>query len=249
MTSIVMLTQNRYKLMRQSIESLMASDNRQGVHGGTGRSWVLTVVDDGTTDNQAQQFLMSLPKTHCDVRVYRNSDHNLGRLKTSGVIASEARFGRRDWLCLADNDTYFKPGWLERMEQMAEASEPHGFRLWGGQNHPHHRGTPLEFQWGRGAELTSGPSIRMNECETLAGTHMFMRWATWDSCGPMVSDGPGVLRGEDVAFCDRVRAAGGRIGVAAPPVVIDAGITSSNGAPSPGADIKIWTREPGVIYE
>jgi hypothetical protein len=123
------------------------------------------------------------------------------------------------------------------MIEMAESSESVCFRLWGGQNHPFHMAL---------AHIRDGDA-RITECETLAGTHMFMRWETWDKHGPMKSDGPGVQRGEDVYFCQRVRAAGGRIGVASPPCVIDCGITASNGEPSPGAADK--PRVQGVLYE
>src|SRR5271169_1582854 len=107
MTNIVLLTQNRYALLRQSIDSLLASAPPQARH--TGNPWTLTVVDDGTTDNRAQQLLVELPKAYCHLEVWRNSAHNLGILKTSGVRASELHFGRGDWLCLMDNDCYMLP--------------------------------------------------------------------------------------------------------------------------------------------
>lgn len=247
MTNVAMITRDRYNLLEQAIRTLLASCGESVARTST-RPFTLLVLDDGSTDNRCQRLLQSLPKSHCDLLVYRNSSHWLGELKTSAVEASRGRFGRGDWLCIADNDTFWLAGWLERMEQMAEASEPYGFRLWGGQNHPAHQLWPVVKQ--PPTSTADGPLFSdMRECETLAGTHMFMRWDTWDLFGPMVSDGPGVLMGEDVRFCRKVRESGGRIGVASPPVVIDAGITSSNGQPSPGAVEKAFTRVPGVIYE
>ena len=233
--NLVLLTQNRPRLLKQCLDSLLASDVKHDrAHGGD--RWTLTVIDDGTTDNLAQRYLLDLPKPYCALEVFRNSSHNLGILKSAGVIASERHFRRGEWLCLMDNDCYFRPGWLERMIDMAEATEPMGFQLWGGQNHPFHARWDVEGH-------------RMVECEQLAGTHMFMRWATWDTFGPLESNGPGVLMGEDVRFCEKFRATHARIGVAAPACVVDCGLTSSNGAASPGAWEKNVAREDGLYYE
>jgi glycosyltransferase involved in cell wall biosynthesis len=233
MTNIVVLTRNRFTLMKQTIESLLVSDKRHA-HTGLMSGYTLLVVDDGSDDPQCQKYLRTLPRPHCAVLWQPASDHYVGELKSAGVFASEKLFGRGDWLCICDNDLWFAAGWLERMTEMAEASEQHGFRLWGGQNHPYHP------RWDV-ADLAIG----MKECETLAGTHFFMRWATWDAFGPLQSAGPGPCMHEDVLFGERLRKNGGRIGVPVEPCVLDCGLASSAFGSFSGTVSKM----AGVVYE
>ena len=226
MTNVVILTRDRPALLRQCIDSLKSSTEDHS----------LTIVDDGTADDSARNYLGFLPGPFCGVIHLADSEHNIGDLKTLGVSASRRRLGVGDWLCIADNDVFWMPGWLDRMHQIAIASEPLGYVLWGGQNHPFHK------LWD-----TEVPG--MKSCETLAGTHFFMRWSTWDKFGPLHSRWPGSLAFEDVDFCARIRDAGGKIGVASPPCVIDTGINGTNGAPSPGAVEKLARLVEGVIYQ
>ena len=219
--NVVIVGRDRHRLMQQCFQSLVENTTDFG----------LTVFDDGSEP----------PYRYSEAHRIDDSNHNLGRLKTLAAYHSQEHWGRGDWLCLADDDCYFHPVWLDTMAALATASEPLGFRLWGGQNHPWHM-TPEHAR-----PVLEVPGLI--ESYTLAGTHMFMRWATWNEFGPLESDGPGVCKMEDVRFCQRIKAAGFRIGVADPDVVSNCGLTQTGGTPAPGADEIRRRMAPGVLYE
>jgi len=227
-----MVTRDRPKLLFQTLKSLFGSTDSSQFN--------LTVFDDGSNQETLEFMGLALPypsPKYFEYVYLPESDHNLGELKTKAVKHSEEIDGRGDWLCLIDNDVYFQPDWLPKMIEAATISSQYRFELWGGQNHPFHGHYPLGF------------TKLMEETDTLAGTHMFMSWETWDVVTPLKSAGPGVCQGEDVELCKKVHAARGRIGVLTPPVVVDCGITQTNGQPCPGADIKRANMIPGIYYE
>lgn len=251
MTNIVLLVRDRFKLTEQAIRSLYDHTPQDQFN--------LTIVDDESMDFRVTKMLRAYWPNTAVVSI-NNSTHILASLKNLGVYWSEQRFGRGEWLCLCDNDVYFKPGWLEVMEDRAKYSEPLGFRLWGGQAHPFHQ--PLTDE---GGDLLS-EGLTRHDC--LAGTHWFMRWDTWDLVGPLKGNAPGVCQSEDYAWTQQLRVRGiavppkypedahivcrfgpAYIGVVHPHVVIDCGITNSDGQPAPGADLKLANRVAGVYYE
>ncbi len=237
MTNIVLLTRDRPRLLRQCLDSLfgsvMAGGHKLPRHQP--HQFTLTVVDDGTTDNVAQRLLSDLPRNYCHLELHRRSDHNIGALRSGGVLSSALRFGRGEWLYLSDNDVYFTVAWLERLTDLAESTESLGFRLWGGQVHPFHQPVASES--------------RFTEHATLDGPSMLMRWNTWDNCGPMSGNGPGVYQGEDVFFCKAVTNKGGRIAVASPHVVYHTGLTNSEGKPATGYPERAAQRKADIYYE
>ncbi len=75
-----------------------------------------------------------------------------------------------------------------------------------------------------------------------------MRWSTWDTYGPLDrTTAPGVCKGEDGGFCDRLVADGGRIGVIHPHVVIHTGLTHLNGMDAPGRKERELMIPEGVL--
>jgi GT2 family glycosyltransferase len=231
MTNIVLTVRDRYRLTKQTLESLYQHTNPAEFN--------LVVVDDGSEDFRTRRLVDSLGKANAAVVELRHSTHVLAEVKNLGVYWSERRFGRGDWLYLSDNDVYFKPGWLTRLTEAAEGTEEWDFLIWGGQAHPFHHQIPGEVPYNK--------RLAVGQYDCLAGTSWLMRWSTWDKFGPLTGTTPGVCKGEDWAFTERIRAAGGRIGVVHPHVVLDCSLTQSDGNPAPGADLK--PREPGVWYE
>lgn len=230
MTNIVMLVHNRYNLTKQALESLVAHTKRD--------AYTLTIVDDESDDFRVPRLCSR--HEWCAgggpafVRV-SNSFHVLSQLKNMGAMWSDQYWGRGDWLYLSDNDVYFTPDWLPKLTELAMETEIDAFRLWGGQAHPFH--APIK---------NFGDNMTEHDC--LAGTSWLLRWTMWDEFnGLNKTTAPGVCQSEDIEFTNRLRAFGGRIGVINPHVVIDTGITQTNGQPSPGADLK--PRLPGILYE
>ncbi len=258
MVNIVLLVRDRYKLTEQTIRTLYENTDPD--------SFNLTIVDDESEDFRVQRLLdidkrgtfHFLNRHNTSVVAVNNSSHVLSKLKNLGVYWSEQRFGRGDWLYLSDNDVYFKPGWLDTMIDRATYSEPLGFRLWGGQAHPFHQPIPTKENL---EDVENGEGLTEHDC--LAGTSWLMRWETWDRYGPFATgNAPGVCQSEDYAFTEKMRNSSllrkfreldrephPRIGVVNPHVVIDCGITNSDGKPSPGSDLKLIHRIPGVYYE
>jgi glycosyltransferase involved in cell wall biosynthesis len=109
MTNIILLTRDRPRLLRQCLDSLFGSAAGRKLPRHHPHPFTLTVIDDGTTDNAAQRILSDLPRNCCRLEVFRNSGHNIGELKSAGVVSADLYFGRGEWLCIADNDVYWQP--------------------------------------------------------------------------------------------------------------------------------------------
>lgn len=234
MTNIVMLVQNRYKLTKQSLESLR--QHTDPAH------YNLTIVDDESTDFRTRGLVLrTVEEMHNATALHvSGSNHVLGALKNLGVAWSEMRFGRGDWLYLSDNDVYFLPDWLEILDETANYKESE-FSLWGGQNHPYHQPIGEELNLG----LSTNHSLKYYQA--LAGTSWLMRWETWDAFGPIHQGAAGPGQSEDFEFSQRIMKDGYKVGAIDPPVVLDCGITQTDGKPSPGAEMK--PRVQGVYYE
>lgn len=221
MMNMVMLVKDRPRLTLQALSSLR-------MHSST--AWSLVIVDDGSekmTNDIVTMFATAYPKRTMLVRIApdRGIAGVLGALKNLGVKMSDETYDREDWLYLSDNDVYFTDGWDLRLQAVARVYEKEGFRLFGGGNHPYHR--PM-----------NKPSSPFHEYMAVAGTSWLMRWSTWDTYGPLNADAKGTGQSEDSAFCARIRADGYRVGAMEPPLVLDTGITQTDGSPSVGADLK-----------
>lgn len=267
MTNIIMLGRNRSALTKQSIESLYANTPGDG--------WTLTYVDDGSDDFRCLRYIRSITKKNFTIlEVSTGSSHVLSQLKNLGAYYSEQRWGRGDWLYFSDNDVWFSPGWLPKMIDTAELTEPDGFRLWGGQVHPFHqpKGPPISCGT---VDAIDGKNIRKNatitEHSILDGPSWLMRWGTWDKYGPFQrTTAPGPCQSEEYPFCQGLTMpvaprteyekyiednrgvmthGGGRIGVIHPHCVIHTGLTQSNGHPAPGAAERRALIPQGVLAE
>ncbi len=236
MINAVMLVRNRLQLTEQALRTFARN---------TTGEWNMTIVDDGSdahTLAMLQVFREAFPGKSLvhTVTPEQEAAGIVGRLKDGGITLSRDAFGQHEWLYLSDNDVYFTEGWDATLATAMLAAEKRAFRLMGGQNHPYHQ--PLPPALGR-APLPAGVHAYL----AVAGTSWLMRWNTWQRFGPLGGTAKGAGQSEDTAFCNRVRFAGYRVGALCPPVVLDTGITQTDGTLSPGHEAKT-AREPGVVY-
>lgn len=224
-----MLVKDRKQLTRQALVSL-------GQH--TQVDWNLTIVDDCSRTDVWQMLCdyctLFQHKTTLLTMMAR-SPHSgcVGGLKNLGVELSARRFGRGEWLYLSDNDVYFTEHWAEQLIAVAKAKTLSKFRLFGGQNHPYHH--PIDE-----------PHPGFCTYGAVAGTSWLMPWNTWDNYGPLDANAPGVGQSEDTAFCNRITSDGYLVGAMNPAVVLDTGITQTDGSLSVGHEVKRKVR--GVLF-
>jgi len=171
--------------------------------------------------------------------------HHGIRLGTGGarndvVKSSQMAFGRGDYLYLSDNDVYFTPGWLEKLTTCYEEAWSLGYRVIGAYNHPFHQ--PVMRHYSHHGQV--------HEVNALASQSMLMRWKVWDEFGPFVETPiDKVCQSEDVAFSNKIREAGYKVGVVSPWLVVNTGITNSFGEKIPGWKIVKSQCPRGVICE
>jgi hypothetical protein len=121
------------------------------------------------------------------------------------------------------------------------ASRDWGYACVGAYNHPFHQHEDT-------LELHGGYSIK--KVAALALQSMMMPWDVWDEFGPFnVTPLGKVCQGEDVEFGWKIAAAGKKLGVIDPPVLVNTGITNSFGEKIPGWQLVKAQAPPGVIVE
>lgn len=143
---------------------------------------------------------------------------------------------------LGDNDTFHvQPDWLKILTTAYDEAWEHGFRVIGAYNHPFNRPfnpIRLESRW------------NVSEVHALASQSMLMRWEVWDEFGPFCDTPAGkVCQSEDVDFSNRIRAAGFKVGVISPTLLVNTGITNSFGEHIPGWELVKSQAPEGVIVE
>lgn len=159
----------------------------------------------------------------------------------NAVIAVASHY-RGDYLYLSDDDVFFlRPDWLSVLIRSYEVAWQAGFKILGGYNHPYHRPS---------ATVPAADGYVVNEVYALALQSMLMKWEVWDQYGPFCQTPVGaVCASEDIDFTNKIRADGGRIGVIAPVLLVNCGITNSFGNKIPGWE-KVQAEAPeGVIVE
>lgn len=232
MTNIVMLFHSRYKLAKQSLDSLFAHTKCN--------DYTLTMVYDVPDDKAQRDFrlkdLLNAESTRSNATLLtvKHSGHVLAQLKNLGVAWSEQCFDRGDWLYLSDSDVYFTPSWLDKLTKFADDK----INLWespvlvGGQIHPFHK--PDEHGYLR---VLDGPS-------------WLMGWTVWDLVGGFKRiNASGVCQSEEYPLCQKLRDNGGMIEVIEPHVVYHTGLTNSDGKPAPGYEERKAQMVQGVYYE
>lgn len=223
MTNITMLVHDRRAITEQAIYTLWH----------TTRDYTLTIIDDAS--GPEMQAVLS-GKQVANFYVARNEQSSgTGNARNQSVLESFRAFGRGDYLYLTDNDCYFLPHWLDNLIEAYEHAHMLGFRLLGAYNHPYNAQAIHTYP----TRLTHDArqfELRVNHAVGGMMSYL-MTWATWDEFGPFVSTPPGAVRqSEDHEFCQRIRAAGYKVGCIYPHLVINTGRTDSFGQQAVGAE-------------
>lgn len=235
MVNIVMIVRDRQTLTSQSLGSLQQNTCSEDYN--------LTVIDDASKEK------INYDTTFTNSYILRTPQpYGVGGSRNLGIKASLNIFGRSTkggtphLLYLSDNDVYFTPGWLEALSGLLLCHPT--WKIIGGWNHPYHQptermkiapariGEPWRELWTQGA---------------VAGVSWMLSWDTWDKFGPFDANARGVRQSEDTAFCQRVTAAGFRVGCVWPHVVYHTGVTDTFGQAPPGAEL--FKRKEGVLYQ
>lgn len=221
MINAVMLVKDRPELTKQAIETMFLNGNLDDIR--------LTVVDDGSRSVTRDILRDYTSHGIWKIAVIRvePSRKITGLVRNIGVYFSEQYWGRGEFLYLADNDSYFLPGWLDVMLKAWSWTEQNGFVMIGGYTHPYH---------GSLADLTISEGLIIQEHHAIGGLSQMMRWATWDKYGPLDAHSVGVCQSEDWAFAQKIRKDGLRVGALRPRQMINCGLTNSYGAASVGRE-------------
>jgi GT2 family glycosyltransferase len=239
MVNIVLLVKDRPRLTDQALRSLYANTPQDQFN--------LLVMQDGSGPDVQDLMMRYRFRENCREIDLGASIGIVGWLRNVGASASERYFGRGEYLVQADNDLFFKRDWLSTMVQRMKFSERYGFKVLGGYRHPFHGAIA-----GYHPSYENGPSKEsawIEETDAVAGYMHFMEWETWDKFGPYDQHAKGVCQSDDFAYCRKIVDAGYRVGYVNPPVIINCGLTNSEGKPAVGHEhFRVNTLE-NVIYE
>lgn len=203
----------------------------------------ITVISSGKrpklTEQAVHSLLVSEPGGARFVLLDDTEQHGVGWTRNTAI--EKLRENRREFLYCSDDDVYFTKGWLDTLLANFAIAEKLGFKLLGGYCHPYN----LPVRSWAGTE-----GYRIDEKYAVGSASWLMRWEAWDEFGPLDAHAKGINQSEDVAFCNKIRAAGFRVGNIYPYVVVNCGVTGTFGQPCPGADlVKAEAEKAGVYYE
>ena len=239
MVNVTFLVCSRPRLTAQALHSLGPVDPSL---------LTVTVSEDAKCDTATQKVLSdwytSNPKGKhlCG----HTAEYGTGSLRNQVIVASEKYHGRGRYLYLSDNDVFFYPAVFEKLVPIYEYAWTLGFRVLGAYNHPYHLPVNSYPVYAGGRDIIS----RVNEIQALALQSMLMRWEVWDEFGPFQDTPVGrVCMGEDVEFGNRIKAAGYKLGVVDPPLVVNTGLTNSFGEKIPGWEHVMKECPQGVFIE
>lgn len=219
-----MLVKDRPRLTQQALDSL--------VEHTTG-DYRLTILDDHSA-METSELVDSYQSKSCQIIHSRYQTLGPGRARNI-AIDKASKAGRGDLLYLCDNDCYFLPNWDAQLLAVWPLAQAAGFQALGGYAHPY--------------QLPIKNHDEINELAALGLLSWLMEWRTWDTYGAFLPSVE-VNGSEDWDYSQRIRKAGFKVGALAIPVVINCGITSSNGKLCPGASMLYEQKIPmGVIVE
>ncbi|KKM79579.1 hypothetical protein LCGC14_1348460 [marine sediment metagenome] len=233
-TNICMLVHNRHHHTKQAIESLYQNTPNT--------SFNLVVVDDGSSEETAGMlrdqrklygfYLSQLP--------WGGEPKGVGKSRNFAIGLVSDVYGQGALLYCSDNDVYFTEGWLAELIANFEIAEQIGFKLLGAYSHPYQQTEKVYAGMG---------DYGIHEKLAVASQSWLMRWETWYEYGPLDSHAKGIGQSEDVAFTNKIRESGWKVGTIFPDVVYSTGVTGSFGKPCPGADLVRKSVPKGVWYE
>lgn len=221
--NVVMLVKDRPRLTLQALSTLARN---------TDIPFNLVVIDD--MSKPETRDMLTLFGLRANVAILRNETSKgiTGQARNLGVYWSEKYWGRGDWLVLLDNDVAMLPGWASRITNVMLAAGD-DLKVLGGARHPYHQPIATYNGW--------------QEVDAVAGYCQLMRWETWDTWGPLDAHAPGTCQSEDFKFCQDIRKDGFKVGYMTEFVIIDCGLTGTDGKPAIGAEAK--PRAEGYYYE
>lgn len=224
-----MLVKDRPRLTRQALDSLVEH---------TIGDYRLTILDDQSA-METSELVDSYQSKSCQIIHSRYQTLGPGRARNI-AIDKASKAGRGDLLYLCDNDCYFLPNWDAQLLAVWPLAQAAGFQALGGCCHPYQLAITQN-------KATAEHSV--NELAALGLLSWLMTWETWDHYGPF-DPSPTINGSEDWLMSQKIRKAGGKVGVVSPAVVLNCGVTSTDGKQCPGAKM-LWeqTIPAGVIVE
>lgn len=221
--NVVMLVRDRPRLTLQALTTLAKN---------TDVPYSLTVVDD--MSKPETRDMLSLFGLRANVAILRNETSKgiTGQARNLGVYWAEQYWGRGDYLYLSDNDVAFLPNWASKIIGIYTIWSDE-IKVLGGARHPYHQ--PIDTCNG------------FQETDAVAGYSQLMTWDTWDNWGPLDAHAPGTCQSEDHQFCQKIRADGFKVGYMKEAVLVDCGLTGTDGKPAVGYEAK--PRVQVVYYE
>ena len=240
MVNFTMLVRNRPRLTKQAIDSLNLISNEWGDTWSHQKGKAITIftVDD-RSDKETAEYLASLPDTASRENIRNEQALGTGMLRNFAIDNSEMLRLRRLPLPFRQ-DVFFTPGWLDTLWSCYELAWEHGYRIIGGVNHPFHQ--PV-------STLALGV-YSVHQVHALATQSMFLRWSVYDEFGPFCETPVDrVCQSEDVALSNKITAAGYKVGVVSPAVVVSTGITNTFGEKIPGWELVKAQCPEGIICE
>ena len=226
MTNVTMLCANRPRLLKQALDSIGDLSNA-----------TVTIRDAGM-NKEVDRLAIRWCQLDVTRRELFSSSRKLGTgpARNQVVASSAETFGRGDYLYLSDDDVcWTAPDWLSKLVDAYEEAWEYGFRAIGCYNHPFNQPIPNETPvlWSLDSRVYTVFPVY-----ALASQSMLMRWSVWDEFGPFCDTPAGkVCQSEDVDFSNRIRAAGFKVGVISPALLVNTGITNSFGEHIPGWEL------------
>ena len=231
-TNITLLVHNRPRHTEQAITSLYQNTPNT--------SFNLVVVDDCSGLETVLQLEELAERYGFYTYTFKDTIGIVGKVRNHAVSLVQEVYGQGGLLYCSDNDVYFTEGWLADLIPNFELAEMVGFKLLGAYSHPYQQTERVYAGMG---------DYGIHEKLAVASQSWLMRWETWYEYGPLDSHAKGIGQSEDVAFTNKIRESGWKIGTVYPDVVHSTGVTGSFGKPCPGADLVRKSVPKGVWYE
>lgn len=234
MMNITMLVANRPRLTKQALDSI-----------GDLSDATMTILDAGMND-EVSHIARGFGGVESSYIRAQGEPCGTGPARNAVILAAEYFFGRGDYLYLSDDDVWFeRSDWIDILVSSYEQMREHGYRVLAAYNHPFNG--PISGEpWLR----TYTPGYDVRPVYAVATQSMLMSWDVWDEFGPFCDTPAGkVCQSEDVDFCNRIRAAGYKVGVISPALLVNCGITNSFGEKIVGWEMVKAEAPEGVICE